>query len=146
MSTDDEDGDERDYEVGYGKPPKHSRFKKGQSGNPRGRPKGAKGFKASLKRELATKVTVRDGNREMKISKAEAAAKRLMANALKGNMRALGMLASFDDEFSDEVAAAGVGDDGTLSPEAVDFEILREFLNRPSEPDADDDPSGDTDD
>ncbi|MAQ85198.1 MAG: hypothetical protein CMH12_18390 [Maritimibacter sp.] len=142
MST-HEDGD---YEVGYGKPPKHTRFQKGQSGNPRGRPKGAKGFKASLKRELETKVTIRDGNQERKISKAEAAAKRLIANALKGDMKALVMLASFDDELSDEVAAAGVGDDGTLSPEAVDFEILREFLNRPSEPDADDDPSGDTDD
>ncbi len=32
----------RDYEIGYGKPPKHTRFKKGQCGNPKGRPKGAR--------------------------------------------------------------------------------------------------------
>ena len=34
--------DERDYEVGYAKPPEHTRFVKGQSGNPRGRAPGAK--------------------------------------------------------------------------------------------------------
>ena len=38
----------RDYKVGYKKPPLHSRFKKGQSGNPRGRPRGAKNFSSVL--------------------------------------------------------------------------------------------------
>jgi hypothetical protein len=37
--------EERDYEVGYSKPPQHTRFVKGQSGNPRGRPSGAKSMK-----------------------------------------------------------------------------------------------------
>jgi hypothetical protein len=44
--------DERDYEVGYGKPPRHSRFVKGQSGNPRGRPPGAKNMKTLLTKAL----------------------------------------------------------------------------------------------
>jgi len=44
--------DERDYEVGYGKPPHHTRFVKGQSGNPRGRPRGAKNMKTLLNKAL----------------------------------------------------------------------------------------------
>jgi hypothetical protein len=42
------------YEVGYGKPPRHSRFKPGRSGNPKGRPKGAMGCKAIVERVLLT--------------------------------------------------------------------------------------------
>ena len=50
--------DERDYEVGYGKPPRHTRFVKGQSGNPRGRPPGAKNLKTLLNKALNELVVV----------------------------------------------------------------------------------------
>ena len=50
--------DERDYEVGYGKPPRHTRFVKGQSGNPRGRPPGAKNMKTLLTKALNELVLV----------------------------------------------------------------------------------------
>ncbi|RYH06263.1 DUF5681 domain-containing protein [Tropicimonas sp. IMCC6043] len=119
---------EKDYEVGYGRPPKATQFKKGQSGNPKGRPKGAKGFNASLQRELETKVTVREGNREIKISKAEAAAKRLVATALKGDMKALTMLARFDADLSGRLDSDA--EDAALSDtaEPVDYDILRHLF------------------
>ena len=45
------------YEVGYGKPPTNTRFRKGQSGNRTGRPKGVKNFKTELSEELEEKIT-----------------------------------------------------------------------------------------
>ena len=78
--------------VGYGKPPRHSRFRKGQSGNPKGRPKGAKSLSAALSRELSTRMTVKENGKPRKVSKLEALAKRLVTDALNGNPRALAEL------------------------------------------------------
>jgi hypothetical protein len=78
----------RDYEVGYGKPPKHTRFKKGQSGNPRGRPKGTKNLKTDLTEELSERVRIREGGRTRSISKQRAIVKTLVAQAAKGDARA----------------------------------------------------------
>lgn len=78
-----------DYEVGYGKPPRRSQFKPGQSGNPKGRPKSALSFKTLLARELKQLVEIREGNGTRKISKKEAAVKSLAMKALKGDPNAL---------------------------------------------------------
>ena len=47
------------YEVGYGKPPHHTRFRPGASGNPKGRPKGVNNLATDIKNALASKITVR---------------------------------------------------------------------------------------
>jgi uncharacterized protein DUF5681 len=77
-----------EYEVGYGKPPKHSPFKKGKSGNPNGRPKGTKNLRTDLIEELGEKIPVREGDRPTKISKQRAFVKTLVARSLKGDARA----------------------------------------------------------
>ena len=78
-----------DNEVGYGKPPKHAQFKKGQSGNPRGRPKGTKNLKTDLAEELAEQVRIREGNQTKKVTKQRAMVKSLVAKAANGETRAV---------------------------------------------------------
>lgn len=80
--------EERPYEVGYGKPPRATQFKPGQSGNPRGRPKGARGIAKVLEEALAQEVSVTEGDRTTRISKREALILSLVTKAIKGDMRA----------------------------------------------------------
>lgn len=77
-----------DYEVGYGKPPKHTQFAKGASGNPKGRPSGTKNLRTDLREELAERITVREGERTLKITKQRGIIKGLVARTLKGDPRA----------------------------------------------------------
>ena len=77
-----------DYDVGYGKPPKDSQFKKGQSGNPSGRPKATHNFKTDLKEELQERVRITEGGKVEEISKQRAVIKRMVEQALQGNARA----------------------------------------------------------
>ncbi len=122
--------DDQDYDVGYGKPPKASRFSKGQSGNPKGRPKGAKGFIASLKRELDAKVLVREGNSSVYISKAEAMAKRLMERALKGDMVALRIIVTIDSTPPDLADSANPDQSSDTAPDRTDEAVLAHFIKR----------------
>lgn len=124
-----------DYEVGYGKPPKHSQFKKGRSGNPKGRPKGAKGVGASIMRELERKVTIREGGQEVTISKAEAVAKRITNKALSGDMGASKMLLQFDAEQAQQVEVDGEQSGQTSLPDQTDEAVLKYFAQQVREND-----------
>lgn len=78
-----------DYEIGYGKPPKATQFKPGQSGNKRGRPKGSRNFSTDLKEILASKTVVTLNGKPKKISTQKATLERLRQKALQGDARAL---------------------------------------------------------
>ena len=78
---------EPDYEVGYKKPPKHSQFRKGQSGNPRGRPLGSKDVATLIDEALDEKVTVTENGQRRRIRKSKAIATQLVNRAVQGDPR-----------------------------------------------------------
>jgi hypothetical protein len=81
-----------EYEVGYGKPPKNTQFKRGKSGNPKGRPKGSKNLPTLLHEALNQLVPVREDGRSRKVTALAAIAKRMVHGGLTGNQRAIEQL------------------------------------------------------
>jgi hypothetical protein len=73
--------------VGYGKPPRGHQFQPGQSGNPKGRPKGTKNTATLLREILDRKVEMRIGGRIRKVSVREAMLTRFAETALKGDIK-----------------------------------------------------------
>ena len=122
-------GDEQP--VGYGNPPKESQFKKGQSGNRRGRPKGSKNLKTDLTEELQTQIKVREGPRAIKISKQRAIVKTLIAKTLAGDARAVITLTKLMCRVLDLGDGAANSDEEPLSSdESETLEMFRERLIR----------------
>src|SRR3954453_23278882 len=81
-----------DYEVGYGKPPHHTRFKRGQSGNPRGRPSGSKNLATVLSEALNELVIVAENGGRRKITKRQAIITQLVNQSAKADWRATKIL------------------------------------------------------
>jgi hypothetical protein len=78
----------RDYVVGYGKPPVHTRFQKGQSGNPKGRPRGRKNMSTLLSDALNGSVIVVENGRRKKITKREAIVTQLVNKSASADLKA----------------------------------------------------------
>ena len=88
MSPEKKDG----YEVGYGKPPRHTRFAKGQSGNPRGRPAGAKNLRTLLSEALNETVLVTENGGRRKVTKRQAIITQLVNRSATADFRAIKIL------------------------------------------------------
>ncbi len=118
--------DRKDYDVGYGKPPVHTRFQPGQSGNPKGRPKGSKNIKTDLMEELGERVLVSESGRKRAVSKQRAMVKSLMAKALNGDTRSVQVILQLIERLLMQE------DKGTVESalSADDRAILDDYLNR----------------
>jgi Family of unknown function (DUF5681) len=110
---------ENDYEVGYGKPPRHTRFGKGQSGNPRGRPAGSKNLKTLLSKALNQPVVITEDGGRRKISKREAIITQLVNRSAKADLRAIKILLDIVRDIERQSEAA-------ISPETSSFSAADE--------------------
>ena len=79
---------EPDHEVGYKKPPKDGRYKKGQSGNLRGRPRGSKNVATLLRQAMVEIITVSENGRRRRLSRCEIMMKQLASGAAQGDPKA----------------------------------------------------------
>ena len=122
------DDDKPDYKVGYKKPPLHSRFQKGQSGNPRGRPRGAKNFSTLLTEALNEPVVVTEDGRRRKISKRELGFKQLANKFAMAEAQATKMLLGLMLERERLAAAAAPAERRSFG--ADDEKVIANLLKR----------------
>jgi hypothetical protein len=122
MATDNRD------DVGFGKPPQHSQFKKGKSGNPRGRPKGRFNVATVLEKALREKVIVNENGRRLTITKMEAAFKQLVNKAAAGDLPALQLLARIARSGEERTAEAATTPSTAISE--LDQKVLEGILQR----------------
>jgi hypothetical protein len=115
-----------DYSVGYGRPPRGSQWKKGQSGNKKGRPRGSRGLKTYLHEELNAKLTITIGSTKVKDTTQRLMLRTLGARAASGNLQAAKLLIDMI------MQVFGPGDRGNEASalSSQDQELLDRYLAR----------------
>lgn len=117
----------RSYEVGYGKPPKHTRFKPGQSGNPKGRKPGSKNVMTLLEETLFSPVKLRENGKVRRVPAIQACLLNLRNQAIKGDSKALDRfirLASLHQSAQPETSNAAPAE---AVDETADLALLQEL-------------------
>jgi hypothetical protein len=118
--------------VGYGRPPKATQFKKGKSGNPKGRPKGSRTVGAVLQDILQQRISVTENGKTRRLPALEVMLRRLANDAMRNEPTALKLMLSLYDRYG-ESSEAGIRLDEVL---AEDKAILASFLKQsPSQSD-----------
>jgi hypothetical protein len=111
--------------MGYGRPPVSTRFQKGVSGNPRGRPKGSRNVASALSAALSERVTITENGRRKRITKLEAALKQLVNRAASGDLRSTQVLIALAQATEAKAPMEQVD-----HPKRADLEVMRELQRR----------------
>jgi hypothetical protein len=97
------------YEVGHGKPPKHSQFQKGKSGNPKGRPKGSKNASTVAMEMYLKPVTVVVNGKPKKVPAIAALNAKLVSAAMHGDLKAMKLALDRYDKYSNIADTSTIG-------------------------------------
>ncbi|HZU91022.1 MAG TPA: DUF5681 domain-containing protein [Stellaceae bacterium] len=116
-----------DYEIGYKRPPLHTRFQKGRSGNPRGRPRGSKNLAGLLAAALNQPVVVVDNGQRRTMTKRDLVLVQLVNRSAKADLRATKILIDILQDV--ERRAAPVVETTAVST-AADREIVERLIAR----------------
>lgn len=122
------DDDKPDYEVGYKKPPKHSQFQKGKSGNPPGRPPNSLNAKTIALQELSARVAVTENGVRKKISKLQIALKQAVNKATSGDLKAIPMVLAVAGQPVNGVGEAHQSDEPLSTP--ADELVFQSLIKR----------------
>lgn len=123
------------HDVGYGRPPKESQFRPGQSGNPTGARKGSKPIGVRLQELLNSKVTVNENGRSRRISRLDVMLHQLFNDAMRRDKRAMKLVMEFVHRY-------GAAVEGTLRSDEMtseDLEILSDYLRKTGSSNSDSD-------
>jgi hypothetical protein len=126
--------DQANYDVGYGRPPKKSQFRPGQSGNPTGRRKASPTIGSRLRALIYSKVTVTEQGRTRRISRLDVMLRQLGNDAMRGDKRAFKLLMEFFHRY--DVAVEGAVRSEEMA--ADDLEILSQYLRTTGSSNSDD--------
>ena len=120
------------FTVGYRKPPQHSRFQPGRSGNPRGKQKGVRNLGSDVKRTLEVPVRLNEQGRARRVSTQEAALLRLREKALRGDGRSIVQILELAKIFNNSTAVETVGDEALAAEDqAILDAYAEEVRSRP---------------
>lgn len=114
------------YEIGYGKPPRHTRFQPGRSGNPRGRPSGSKNLSTLLTAALSEYVIVAENGGRRKVTKRQAIITQLVNRSAQADLRAIKILLDIVQEFE----ARTVPETSETSFGAADEKVIAQLKAR----------------
>ncbi len=123
----DDETKSSDYEVGFGKPPGTTRFKKGRSGNPKGRPKGKPNAATAILRALEAKVVINENGRRTQVTKFAAAMIQVANKAARGDLKATQFLATLARLAEERIQ---LDDSSKAGLEDVDKRVLQGLMQR----------------
>jgi len=99
--------DDPAYEIGYGRPPRHTRFEKGQSGNPKGRPRDVKNLATLVGEALDQRIVVKENGKRRSITKRQAMVTQLVNRSAAADLKAIALLLGVVQQIEARSGAAG---------------------------------------